>query len=276
MARLYNADSMPARCHTVLSAQLMRLQYEVRQPLYDSAFSPTPTTIPYEEITKTARSIRRTCLLALREQYARFQSPMPASILPPPRFKIEFCPFADQLRHDLKDKSISTLRTKKLKANNRTDDREICLYCNACIFVATHSGLPDHKSILVTSHIALDPLAGNDRATFACKGCYKTFDDSYAFLDHTFQKKIGSERSCLVRASRMWSFNEELMKSDPSLVEQCLKNCLKRELTRVRTQKMMKNQIKVHEKEILQHQGDGEDVRSDPTIPTTSRYLFTP
>lgn len=257
-ARFEQGDS---KCHIVLAAQLLRLQYEVRQPLYDSAFSQAPTTIPYEEIIKTVRSIRRTCLLALREQYARFQSPTPASILPPPRFKVEFCPFANQLRHDRKDPSTSPPVTQRLKANNRSDDREVCLYCHASISVATHSGLPNYKSILITSHMALDPRAATDRATFACKSCYKTFDDAYAFLDHVFQKQIGSERSCLVKASKMWSFNEDLMKSDPSLVEQCLKNCLKRELTRARTQKMMKkkNQVKEGEQEMLPHKSDGGD-----------------
>ncbi|KAF2848768.1 hypothetical protein T440DRAFT_146429 [Plenodomus tracheiphilus IPT5] len=271
-ARFEQGDS---RCHTILSAQLVRLQYEVRQPLYDSALSPTPATIPHDEIIKTARSIRRTCLTALREQYARFQSPTSTPILPPPRFKVEFCPFADQLRHNLKDTKSSNLRTKKLKSTNRSDDREVCLHCDACISVTAHSGLPDYRSILFVSHIALDSRATDDRATFACKSCYKTFDDSYAFLDHVFQNQIGSERSCLKRASGIWDIKERFMDSDPSLVEQCLKNCLRRELTRVRTLKMMKSQIKVCEKEIHSAQADGQDFRSISTNSTTSRYLFS-
>ena len=94
-------------------------------------------------------------------------------------------------------------------------------------------------------------MASDEKATFACSSCNKTFDDSYAFLDHVFQKQIGSERSCLRRAtSGYWTINEEFMESDPSLVEQCLKNCLRRELTRARTQKKMRSQVFVREKEI--------------------------
>lgn len=271
-ARFEQGDS---RCHTILSAQLIRLQYEVRQPLYDSALSPIPTPIPHDEIIKTARSIRRTCLTALREQYARFQSPTPTPILPPPRFKVEFCPFADQIRHNLKDTYSSNLRAKKLKSTNRSDDREVCLHCDACISVTSHSGLPNYRSILFASHIGLDPRTTDGRATFACKSCYKIFDDSYAFLDHVFQKQIGSERSCLYRASSVWDFKEQTLDSDPSLVEQCLKNCLKRELTRVRTLKMMKSQIKVCEKAIHSAQADDLDFQSISTNSTTSRYLFT-
>ncbi|KAI8934753.1 hypothetical protein NX059_008441 [Plenodomus lindquistii] len=276
-ARFEQGDS---RCHTILSAQLIRLQYEVRQPLYDSALSPIPTLIPHDEIIKTARSIRRNCLTALREQYARFQTPTPTPVLPPPRFKVEFCPFADQLRHNLKDTKSSNLRTRRLKSNNRSDDREVCLHCDACISVTAHSGLPDYRSILFISHIALDPRATDDRATFACKSCYKTFEDSYAFLDHVFQKQIRSERSCLKRASDIWNFKEHFMNSDPSLdpslVEQCLKNCLRRELIRVRTLKMTKSQIKVSQKANHSAQADGQDFRSISTnSTTTSRYLFT-
>ncbi|CAO2650943.1 Nn.00g092400.m01.CDS01 [Neocucurbitaria sp. VM-36] len=247
-SRFEQGDS---KCHTVLSAQLLRLQYEVRQPLYDSALSPTSTPIPYDDIIRTAKSIRRTCLNALREQYARCDSRTFTPVLPPPRFKVDFCPFANQLRKDVKENKSSSLRTKKVRSKDRHDDREICPDCDACISVTAHSGIPDYRYILFTSHIARDAKTSDDKATFACSSCYKTFDDSYAFLDHVFQKQIGSEKSCLrITTSGRWTINRDFMESDPSLVEQCLKNCLMRELTRVRTQKMMKSQVVVRQKDI--------------------------
>lgn len=60
-----------------------------------------------------AKSTRRACLTALREQYARLESPILSPVLPPPRFKVEFCPFADKLRKDLKQSKSSTLRAKR-------------------------------------------------------------------------------------------------------------------------------------------------------------------
>lgn len=198
-----------------------------------------------------AKSIRRTCLNALRDQYARFDSRAFAPILPPPRFKVEFCPFADELRKDLVEKKSSHLRTKKIRSKDRFDDRELCPHCDACISVTAHSGMPDYRCILFTSHIARDSTCADDRATFACNSCYKTFEDSYAFLDHAFQKQIGSESSCMRRTnSGRWTINDQFMESDPSLVEQCLKNCLMRELTRVRTQKKLRASVIVTEKEI--------------------------
>ncbi|KAL6710722.1 hypothetical protein ACN47E_007779 [Coniothyrium glycines] len=246
-ARFEQGDSS---CHTVLSAQLVRLQYEVRQPLYDSALSPVPTPIPYDEIIATAHSIRRTCLKALQGQYIRFRSPITAPMLPPPRFKVKFCPFADQLQRDLKDTRSSTLRTRKVKPSNRHDDRELCPHCDACISVTAHSGLPDYRSILFTSHVAKDLRSFADEATFACKSCYKTFDDSYAFLDHAFQKQVGSDRSCLRRANANRTMNKASLESDPSLVEQSLKNCLMRELRRVRTQNQMQSKVIITELEL--------------------------
>lgn len=204
-------------------------------------------TIPYEEIVATATSIRRTCLRALHEQFTRFRSPIAQPFLPPPRFKVEFCPFADQLQRDLKDSKSSNLRTKKLKPNDPYDDRESCPHCDSCISVTPHSGLPDYRCILFTSHIATDPTSAETAATFACKSCYKTFNDSYAFLDHVFQKQIGSNRSCLKRASCRLTMNEEYLESDPSLVEQCLRNCLIRELRRARTLKKLEAQVTVRD-----------------------------
>lgn len=248
----WSTDTRAASCHTVLSAQLLRLQYEVRQPLYDSALSPTPVAIPYDDIVATAKSIRRTCLKALHEQFSRFQSPVANPFLPPPRFKVDFCPFADQIRKDLKTSKTSNLRTRKVKSKDRFDDRELCPHCNACISVTPHSGLPNYRYILFSSHVAKDRHSASDEATFACKSCYKTFNDSYAFLDHVFQKQVGSNRSCLKRASMAgqrasfgWTVNEQYLESDPSLVEQCLKNCLMRELKRVRTMKKLESQILV-------------------------------
>ncbi|KAF2036117.1 hypothetical protein EK21DRAFT_96096 [Setomelanomma holmii] len=248
-ARFEQGDST---CHTILSAQLLRLQYEIRQPLYDSALYPIRTSIPYDNIIMTAKSIRRTCITALRDQMARFDSREFIPMLPPPRFRIDYCPFATELRDDLKTSKATHIRTKKLRPNNRHDDRELCPHCDAVVSVTPHSGLPDYRCILFTSHIAHDWHGADDKATFACNSCYKTFDDSYAFLDHVFQKQIGSDRSCLRRASSRFTMYEQFMESDPSLVEQCLKNCLMRELTRVRTQKKlgMKSTIRVVETEI--------------------------
>jgi ferredoxin len=171
-------------------------------------------------------------------------------MLPPPRFKVEYCPFADQLRKDLKKSKSSNLRAAKLRPNHRYDDRELCPHCDACISVTAHSGLPAYRGILFTSHVARDHCAVSDKATFACDSCYKTFEDSYAFLDHVFQKQIGSSRSCMKRASSRFSVDSDFMESDPSLVEQCLKNCWMRELTRVRSQNLLKSTIRVVEKEI--------------------------
>jgi hypothetical protein len=198
----------------------------------------------------TAKSVRRACLSALREQYARLESPTFTPILPPPRFKVEFCPFADQLRKDLKESKTSNLRAKKAAPHDKYDDREICPHCDACISVTAHSGLPAYRGILFTSHIALDPLATDDKATFACNSCNKTFEDSYAFLDHFFQKQIGSERSCLrlsVSRSSSLFLNEKLMESDPLLVEQCLKNCLARESMRGKAHQRMKSRVTIRE-----------------------------
>jgi hypothetical protein len=204
----------------------------------------------------TAKSIRRTCLTALKDQLARFESRNFIPMLPPPRFKVDYCPFAVQLRKDLKSTKSSSLRPKKVHPNDRYDDRESCPHCDACISVTAHSGLPDYRCILFTSHIAQSHTATDGRASFACNSCYKTFDDSYAFLDHVFQKQIGSDRSCLRRGSysftstSSFTLYEDYPESDPTVVEQCLKNCLIRELKRVRTQKMLKAEVIVQEREI--------------------------
>jgi hypothetical protein len=166
---------------------------------------------------------------------------------------VEFCPFADQLRKDLKESKTSTLRAKKAEPHDKYDDREICPHCDACISVTAHSGLPAYRCILFTSHIALDPLATDDKATFACNSCNKTFEDSYAFLDHFFQKQIGSDRSCLrlsiarSSTSSSWFLNSQFMESDPSLVEQCLKNCLARESMRGKSHQRLKSRVTIRE-----------------------------
>ena len=242
--------TFPATCHTILSAQLLRLQIEIRQPLYDTAVYPMRTSILFDDIIMTARSIRRTCLAALQDQLARCESREFVPMLPPPRFKVQYCPFADQLKKGLQQSKSTAIRTKRARPASRYDDRELCPHCDACISVTAHSSLADYRSILFTSHIARDPRLSDDKATFACNSCYKTFDDSYAFLDHVFQTEIGSERSCLRRAGSRFTMHEEFMASDPSLVKQCLKNCLRRELTRSRTLEMSKSTIRVVETEI--------------------------
>ncbi|KAH5224198.1 hypothetical protein HBI62_116590 [Parastagonospora nodorum] len=237
-------------CHTILNAQLLRVQYEVRQTLYDTALHTTRISLPHDDLITTAKSIRRTVLHALEDQIARFDSREFVPMLPPPRFKVDYCPFADQLRNDLKATKSSNLRARKLRPEHRHDDRELCPHCDACISVTSHSGLPAYRGILFTSHVARDPLAKDDQTTFACNSCYKTFTDSYAFLDHIFQKQIGSNRSCLKRTSSHFTlYQKEYMESDPSIVKQCLKNCLKRELNRVRNEKT-KSTIRVVQSDI--------------------------
>jgi hypothetical protein len=205
----------------------------------------------------TAKGIRRTCLHALQDQMARFNSREFVPMLPPPRFKVKYCPFADQLRKDLVASKSSNLKARKLHPHNRHDDRELCPHCDACISVTAHSGLPAYRGILFTCHVERDPRATDDKTTFACNSCYKTFEDSYAFLDHVFQKQIGSNRSCMRRASSQFTlYQKEYMESDPSLVEQCLKNCLNRELKRMRTEKQSKSTIRLVESEVHSNMRD--------------------
>jgi hypothetical protein len=205
----------------------------------------------------TAKGIRRTCLHALQDQMTRFNSRELVPMLPPPRFKVKYCPFADQLRKDLVASKSSNLKARKLHPHNRHDDRELCPHCDACISVTAHSGLPAYRGILFTCHVERDPRATDDKTTFACNSCYKTFEDSYAFLDHVFQKQIGSNRSCMRRASSQFTlYQKEYMESDPSLVEQCLKNCLNRELKRMRTEKQSKSTIRLVESEVHSNMRD--------------------
>lgn len=235
----------PGTCHATLEAQLIRIQYEVRELLCDSAVSKT-APIPYDDIITTAKSIRRICLEALHAQFERFSTPTSMLYLPPPRFKIQYCAFAEQLRKDLESSEGSNLQTKKLRPRDRHDDREMCPDCDTCISVATHSGLPDARCILFTSHVKPEPGSRGVNASYACSSCYKVFGDSYAFLDHIFQKQIGSDRSCL----RVSSMGFDIHEFDPSLIEKCFKNCLVRELSRTANEKASKGQLTVHTKDI--------------------------
>ena len=183
---------------------------------------------------------------ALKGQFERFSTPTSLLYLPPPRFKIQHCSFAERLRKDLESSKGSSLQTKKLRPRDRHDDREVCPDCNTCIAVVTHSGLPDARCILFTSHVKPEPGSRTETASFACSSCYKCFSDSYAFLDHVFQKQIGSDRSCL----RLSNPDLDLHELEPSLLEQCFKNCLIRELKRSATEKTGKRQSAVQQKEI--------------------------
>lgn len=231
---------MAATCHTVLSAQLLRLQHEISVPLLDCAHARVPIPVPFDDILKAARGVRRACMNALRDQYSRLSSANSAPFLPPPRFSVTFCPFALQLQKDQKSGHPTPIHARKARPHDRHDEREVCPYCDAHIAVAAHSGLPEYRRLLFASHVARSSEQQDERATFACSSCYKTFDDSYAFLDHVFQKEIGSERSCLQRWSGRFSINEVFMASDPALVEKCLKNCLQREVTRAKALKKSK------------------------------------
>lgn len=186
------------------------------------------------------KSVRRACLHALRDQHTRLATRTLRPYLPPPRFSVAFCPFALQLQKD-QTKGNANFTTKKVRPQDRYDEREICPYCDAHVCVSSHSGLPDHRRILFQSHTQATPATKQEpeRATFACSSCYKTYDDSYAFLDHIFQKQIDSERSCLRRSSARFSITSSVTKSSPALVEKCLRNCLRREMTRA---KMLKRE----------------------------------
>lgn len=155
-----------------------------------------------------ARSIRRICLTALTEQYSRFQTQPCTPILPLPCFRIRFCPFAEQLKKDLRESGSSELQTQKLLPDDDHDDRELCPQCNTSISVTPYSGLPAYRSILFSSHSSGGSTKSDKRATFACTSCHKTFDDSYAFLDHVFQKQTGSDKSCMRGADPRWTISE--------------------------------------------------------------------
>ncbi|KAF2256790.1 hypothetical protein BU26DRAFT_558227 [Trematosphaeria pertusa] len=227
-------------CHTILSAQLQRLQHEITVPLLDCAHARIRFPIPYDDILRAAKGVRRACFYALRDQYTRLQSPTSAPFLPPPRFSVKFCPFALQLKKDQRRGHQSNIQARKVRPHDRYDEREICPYCNVHICVSAHSGLPNYRRLLFQSHVSQPSANNNERATFACSSCYKTFDDSYAFLDHVFQKEIGSERSCLRRYSLRFSLSDMSLLSDPALMEKCLRNCLHREITRARALKKSK------------------------------------
>ncbi|KAF2005138.1 hypothetical protein P154DRAFT_560081 [Amniculicola lignicola CBS 123094] len=216
-------------CHAILASQLLRIHHEISVPLLDYALARGPTILPTSEILMAAKGIRRTVLQALQDQYERLRTPTITPFLPPPRFSVNLCPYALQLKKDRKSK----FPTKKLHPNDPHDDREICPYCNAHISITPHSGLPNYRRLLFQSHTICGP---NNRSTFTCTTCYKAFDDSYGFLDHIFQKEIRSERSCLKRWSSQVNLNQIFLslESSPEVVTKCLKNCLRRELTRIR------------------------------------------
>lgn len=193
--------------------------------------------MPGDDLLTAAKSIRRACLQAMRDQCGRLQSSKTAPFLPPPRFSVNFCPFAIELQ---RDRTKSNFQTSKLHPHDRHDDREKCPYCAACIPVTMHSGLLDYRRLLFQAHLSPSPHSSIHKATYACNGCYKTFEDSYGFLDHVFQKEIGSERSCQKRWSTQWHINEVFVECAPALVEKCLKNCLRRELTRAKAIKKTK------------------------------------
>ncbi|KAL5442968.1 hypothetical protein PMIN06_008876 [Paraphaeosphaeria minitans] len=218
-----------ATCHTILSSQLLRLQQEVCVPLLDATSSRWLCTILYDEILRTARGVRRTCLDALQDQMKRLSTHKIEPFLPPPRFSVAFCPFALQLQKGQQTNHNTKHQTRKLNVRDPYDDRESCPYCHAIVSVAAHSGLPQYRCILFASHALSQIQRHDEKATFACTSCYKTFDDSYAFLEHVSQKELGSEKSCLKRYSARFSLNARFLESDPKLVEQSLKNCLERE-----------------------------------------------
>lgn len=217
-------------------------------PLLDSVHCRYLFPIPYDDILRGARGIRRACLDALQDQTSRFSTQSLSPVLPLPRFSVKFCPFALQLQKDQRTGSYNRVQARKFIPYDRYDDREICPCCNAHISVSAHSGLPQHRRMLFQSH-ALPSSQSQDtlnrRATFACTSCYKTFDDSYAFLEHAFQKETGSEQSCLRRYSTRFSLEKGFFECKPALVEQCLKNCLDREMLRAKRARAAKEILKM-------------------------------
>ncbi|KAF2201951.1 hypothetical protein GQ43DRAFT_370215 [Delitschia confertaspora ATCC 74209] len=225
-------------CHAIISAQLLRTHQEILIPILDYSLAPNPSKTIFPDTLKTAiitaaKSVRRTTLHALRAQLDRMRT-WHLSLLPLPRLSVTFCPYAAAIQKDSRKRPFVT---KKVKPHDRYDEREICPHCYIHIAVSAHSGLPDARRILFQSH--LQPQLGQD-AKFACESCYKEFDSSYGFLDHVFQREIGSERSCLKR----WTFSSpdlhqvyrsSYVGSEKTVVEACLKKCLSREVRRMKT-----------------------------------------
>jgi hypothetical protein len=112
----------PGTCHTTLEAQLTRIQYEVRELLCDSAVSEM-VSIPYDDIITTAKSVRRICLEALHAQSERFSTPASMLYLPPPRFKIQYCAFADYGKTSSHRKEVTSRRRSYDRATATTIER---------------------------------------------------------------------------------------------------------------------------------------------------------
>ncbi|KAF2016915.1 hypothetical protein BU24DRAFT_344229 [Aaosphaeria arxii CBS 175.79] len=227
-----------SKCNAIVSAQLTRAQHEIHAALLNHSLSRTPAgMMPFDDILTAAKAVRRTCLQALRDQFTRLQSPpKTAAMLPLPRFNMDFCPFASQIQRD----RLSSFSTKKAQPYDRHDEREVCPCCAAVISVSKHSGLSQYRQILFKSHLAPNTNSSEAGTTFACTSCYKTFDDSFGFLDHVYQKEIGSDKSCQMRQtfsrdSSAFSIKSGSTDSDPAVVERCLRSCLRRELARQRT-----------------------------------------
>ncbi|KAF2711974.1 hypothetical protein K504DRAFT_400323 [Pleomassaria siparia CBS 279.74] len=231
-------------CQEILAAQLHRTQHEIKVPLLDCAYSAIPVSVPYDDLLTAAKGVRRACLSALRDLHERLQNLNTGSfLLPPPRFSVKFCPFALQLQQEssCSRKSFTpSFHTKKVRPHDRHDEREICPHCSAHISVSAHSGLPAARRQLFQAHIECTSRQGRNQSAFACTSCYKTFEDSYGFLEHVFQKQLGSERSCLKRWSSAINLHSPFMESNPALVERCLKNCLNRETMRTRDTRKIK------------------------------------
>ncbi|KAF2272812.1 uncharacterized protein EI97DRAFT_196787 [Westerdykella ornata] len=273
-ARFEQGDST---CNAILSSQLLRVQHEIRVPIEDCALARFSIPLPRDQLLTAAKGVRRTCLLALRDLYSRLQHPPTTTpFLPPPRFSVNFCPFARELQQQQqqdpkKSGGANDFPSRKVRRRGaRYDEREACPHCAAHIAVTMHTGLPNYRRLLFQSHLLPSPpipgphgsrkserQRNRQQATFACTSCYKTFEDSYGFLDHVFQRDIGSERSCLKRWSGssssttttpwQWQWqhwNQFVFESDDrALVDKCLRNCLKREATRAKGLKLANAKI---------------------------------
>lgn len=199
-------------------------------PLLDSLQSRRAAPLAYDAVLRAAKGVRWACLMALQDQIARLSVRQSFPVLPPPRFRVEFCPLALQLQMDQVNGFKSNIGVHRACPQDPNDDREVCPFCSAHINVSAHSGLPEYRRILYQSHVRIPRQAKEKRAAFACTSCYKTFDDSYALLEHAFQRDIGSELSCLKK--RSYVFKDSGSRVENLLVEQCLKNCLEREMQR--------------------------------------------
>ena len=284
---------LPATCHDLLSAQLLRAQQELSAPLlsfvhprHQGHTGPSncrdSATLDHADLIRTAKAIQQATLFALVDQYTRMMARPAKPTLPPPRFSITLCPLAVELQKqaDGEDPGPSSPRDSlallpDLAATNprgswrseagskRWDEREVCPQCQGVLHVSKHFGLGEKgRALLFQSHIPppscsstpspaptsskVSPSRLEATASYACRTCYKPFASSYAFLDHMYQLRQHTDRSCLLRR-RVSVVSSGFATEDdssvhtavpvkivprPEVVQRSLRNCIRRESTR--------------------------------------------